>query len=76
LFQLHAHEFNTNVSLKELYDFAVKYNDQVSTVDKLNQPCSTGSEEKKRDAMGSKIAIFTSTIQLFSIPSWIWEKGC
>ncbi|XP_074605238.1 plexin A [Brevipalpus obovatus] len=27
--RLHAHEFNTNVSLQELYNFAVKYNDQL-----------------------------------------------
>lgn len=27
--QQHAHEFNTNVALHELYAYAVKYNDQV-----------------------------------------------
>ncbi|XP_015793671.1 plexin-A2 [Tetranychus urticae] len=27
--RLHAHEFNTNVALQELYNFAVKYNDQL-----------------------------------------------
>lgn len=27
--QQHAHEFNTNVALHELYGYAVKYNDQV-----------------------------------------------
>lgn len=28
-FQLHAHEFNTNVALYDLYAYAVKYSDQV-----------------------------------------------
>lgn len=27
--RLHAHEFNTNVALYELYSYAVKYNDQL-----------------------------------------------
>lgn len=30
--QLHAHEFNTNVALYELYSYAVKYNDQVRII--------------------------------------------
>lgn len=34
--QLHAHEFNTNVALYDLYAYAVKYNDQVRKRDYIH----------------------------------------